>query len=143
MNSGKKGERLFQQKMEQQGYEVINVSNNPDYYYKDIDFIITSPTSGETKTFEVKFDDKINQTGNLYLELENIHSKCGLGWFEFCKADYIAYGDSKTETFYVISLLDLKKRANEVPRRIARCGNDSYGQLVSLDDIQDLVKVVR
>lgn len=143
MNNGKKGERLFRQRMEEQNYKVRDVSNHSDYWNKDIDFIITSPTSGETKTFEVKWDDRINQTKNLYLELENIHSKRGLGWFNFCKADYIAYGDSKTETFYVISLLDLKKRANEVPRRIARCGNDSYGQLISLKDIEDLVKVVR
>lgn len=67
--------------MENRNYSVVDVSDNPDYWYKDIDFIITSPTSGETKTFEVKWDSRINRTGNLYIELTNIHSKGGKGWF--------------------------------------------------------------
>ena len=61
--------------MREKGYEVIDVSNNPDYYHKDIDFIIKSPFSGEVKSFEVKFDTRINQTNNLYLEIENVNSK--------------------------------------------------------------------
>lgn len=142
MNNGKKGERLFQQRMEEQNYKVRDVSNNPDYWNKDIDFIITSPTSGETKSFEVKWDDRINQTGNLYLELENIHSKDGQGWFNFSEADFLAYGDSKTERFYVIPMNELKGRSNAVRLRIARCGNDSVGQLVSLEDIKDITKEV-
>lgn len=67
--------------MENRNYNVVDVSDNPDYWYKDIDFIITSPTSGDTKTFEVKWDSRINRTGNLYIELSNIHSKEGKGWF--------------------------------------------------------------
>jgi hypothetical protein len=62
-------------------YEVVDVSNNPDYWYKDIDFILTSPTSGLTKTFEVKWDSRINRTGNLFLEISSINSKGGKGWW--------------------------------------------------------------
>lgn len=80
--------------MQNLNYEVNDVSNNPDYWYKDIDFIVTSPTSGLTKAFECKWDSRINQTGNLYLELTNVHSKGGRGWFDFCEADYLAYGDA-------------------------------------------------
>ena len=100
---------------------------NPDYWYRDIDFIITSPFSGETKTFEVKFDSCISRTGNLYLELTNIHSKGGKGWFNFCEADYIAYGDAQNRIFYIIPLLELKKRAKEIPFRRRSCGSDSTG----------------
>ena len=75
-------------------YSIEDVSGNPDYWHKDIDFIATSPKSGLTKTFEVKWDSRINNTGNLYLELTNVHSKGGRGWFNFCEADYLAYGDS-------------------------------------------------
>jgi hypothetical protein len=67
--------------MESRNYRVIDVSNNPDYWSKDIDFIVTSPTSGETKTFEVKWDSRINSTANLNLELSNIHSNGGKGWY--------------------------------------------------------------
>ncbi len=70
------------------------MSGNPDYWYKDIDCFCTSPRTGATKSFEVKWDSRINTTGNLYLELTNVHSKGGRGWFSFCEADYLAYGDA-------------------------------------------------
>ena len=60
--------------MESRNYKVEDVSGNEEYWNKDIDFIITSSTTGTIKTFEVKWDSKINKTGNLYLEIANIHS---------------------------------------------------------------------
>lgn len=141
-NNGKQGEKLFKEIMESRGYVVEDVSNNSDFWNKDVDFIITSPTSGLTKTFEVKWDTLINKTGNLYCELENVRSEGFKGWFEFCKADYVAYGDALAQVFYIVPFLELKKRSQEIPFRQARCGNDSIGQLVNLKDIQDLVKIL-
>ena len=139
MNNGKQGEMLFAQRMTESGYTVEDVSNNPLYWYKDIDFKITSPTTNNTKTFEVKWDSRINSTGNLYLELTNIHSKGGIGWYNFCEADYVAYGDALAQTFYVIPLLELKEKVKALPKRVARCGSDSTGLLVNINDIADIV----
>lgn len=145
MNSGelgKLGERVFRQKMIERGYSVQDVSGNPDYWYRDIDFLITSPYTGAIKSFEVKYDSRINRTGNMFLELESINSKGGKGWFEFTEADFIAYGDSESRTFYIIPLLELKERIKALPQRIAHCGCESTGLLVSLGDIQDLIKII-
>lgn len=145
MNSGelgKLGERIFRQKMTDKGYGVQDVSGNPDYWYRDIDFLITSPYTGAIKSFEVKYDSRINRTGNMFLELECINSKGGKGWFEFTEADFIAYGDSESRTFYIIPLLELKERIKTLPQRIAHCGHESTGLLVSLGDIQDLIKII-
>ena len=143
MNSGRQGELLFQERMKELNYKVQDVSNNPDYWSKDIDFLVTSPTSGLTKTFECKWDSRINNTGNLYLELTNVHSKGGRGWFNFCEADYLAYGDSQAQVFYVIPLAALKERVNSTLNgRYAQCGSDSTGLLVALKDIIDLIQMV-
>ena len=142
MPNGKQGERLFQQIMESRNYKVIDVSDNPEYWAKDIDFIVTSPTTGETKTFEVKFDKRINKTGNLYLELVNVNSKGGNGWFEFCQADYLAYGDATTNIFYIIPLLELREKVQHMPKQLAQCGNDSIGQLVSLKSISGIYEIL-
>ena len=107
-NNGKQGERIFKEMMEARGYEVESVTNNPDFFYKDIDFFVTSPFTGAVKSFEVKWDTRINFTNNLYLEMLNIYSKGGKGWFKFCEADYLAYGDSHTETFYIIPMEQLR-----------------------------------
>jgi hypothetical protein len=63
--------------MENGGYTVEDVSGNSEYWDKDIDFIITSPYTGAIKTFEVKFDSRINKTGNLFLETASAYSKGG------------------------------------------------------------------
>ena len=143
-NSGKQGERLFKQIMESRNYTVEDVSNNENYWDKDIDFLVTSSTSGLTKTFEVKWDSRINRTGNLYLELTNIHSKQWNygGWWEHCQADYLVYGDACTQTFYIIPLLELREKVKMLPTRSARCGYDSTGLLVSLKDIADITQIL-
>ena len=142
MDKGKQGEQLFSQIMQSRNYSVEDVSGNPQYWYKDIDFIITSPVSGLTKTFEVKWDSRIAQTGNLYLETDNIHSKGGRGWFEFCEADVLAYGDAVNRIFYMIDMKKLRRAIAKLPTRNARCGNDSVGFLVALKDIADIVEVL-
>ena len=140
-NSGRQGEVLFSRRMSDAGYIVEDVSKNSEYWYKDIDFIITSP-SGNTRTFEVKWDTRINQTGNLYLETANKNSKGGCGWFSFCQADFLAYGDAKSKVFYIIPMAELRARAKQLPDRQASCGADSIGQLVNLRDIADITKTI-
>jgi hypothetical protein len=128
--------------MENRNYTVEDVSSNPSYWRKDIDFIITSPTTGATKTFEVKWDARLHETNNLYLEVASAYSEEGLGWYEFCKADYLAYGDATNGTFYIIPLLELRERVESLPKRIGQCGKDSIGLLVSLNKISDIIQIL-
>lgn len=142
MNNGKQGEQLFKQIMQNRNYTVVDVTKEPEYWRKDIDFIITSAASGATKTFEVKWDERIHETNNLYLELASAYSELCLGWFEICKADYLAYGDAVNGKFYIIPLLELRERVQKLPKRIAQCGKDSIGQLVSLKSISDITYIL-
>ena len=141
---GRTGEQVFSRIMRDKGYTVQDVSNNPEYFEVDVDFIVTSPFTGAVKGFEVKYDNRIHTTGNLYLEITNIHSKQWNydGWFTHCEADYLAYGDAAARKFYIIPMLELKKRVQELPQRVAHCGADSTGLLISLDDIKDITKII-
>jgi hypothetical protein len=65
-----------------------------------------------------------------------------LGWFEFCKADYIAYGDAVNGTFYIIPLLELKEKVNRMPKQIAGCGKDSYGYLVPIKALSAITQTL-
>ena len=140
-NNGKQGEQLFAERMQQKGYIVQDVSADPNYYHKG-DLIITSPTTGKVKIFEVKWDTKINSTGNLYLEFVNKNSDQCIGWWEFCKADYLAYGNAKTNTFIVVDMAKLRQRVEQLPKRVAFCGEDSAGYLVNISQIKDLIKTM-
>lgn len=142
-NNGKTGEKLLKQQCESKGWIVKDVSNNPSYWYRDIDFIIENPQNKHVINVECKWDTRINQTGNLYLQVSNIHSKNGNGWFNFCEADYLAYGDAVTHRFYMIKLDALRKRLRTMNPNKAYCGGcESVGLLVNLKDIADIVQVL-
>lgn len=141
---GKKGERIFKERMQFNGYEVEDLRNDPEFWMIDCDFKVKSPYTGAVKYFEVKWDSLIHTTGNLYLELENIHSKQWNreGWWLHCEADYLAYGDAQINKFFVIPMKELRARVEELPTKIAHCGQESTGLLISINDIKDIIKTI-
>ena len=137
MTNSKQGEQIFKSLMEQRGHIVEDLTAEKPYQIQDIDFRITSP-SGITKFFEVKYDSKINSTGNLFVEFFNAHNYAGLGWYEFCNADFIAYGDAHTNTFYCFLLEDLRQLISVHKFNVATADNESIaGYLVPLRLIQN------
>jgi hypothetical protein len=58
------------------GYTVKDVSDNSNYFNKDIDLIVTN-TCGTSKRIEVKADSRIADTGNLFIEYLNPRSQNG------------------------------------------------------------------
>ena len=109
---GDAGERIIKQYMELKGNEVEDISMNPAYWEQDIDFIINS------RTVEVKTDNIISSSGNLFLEYEIEHypegklSKRDKGWFSKCKAEYLFYYDIRKDILRVYELNDLKEYIN-------------------------------
>ncbi len=141
-NNGKQGEALFKQLMENRGYQVEDVSADPQYYYKG-DFLVTSPTTGLTKIIECKWDTKINKSGNLYLEFINTNSPGGAGWYESCKADYLAYGNAKTNVFLMVDMQELRQRVDKMKHKpIGFCGNNSCGYLIHVSQLDGLLSLV-
>lgn len=139
-NNGKLGERLFSQLMQSKGYSVVDVSGNAEYFPRDIDFIITNPTTGATRTFEVKWCEKISSTGNMFLEISNPRSKQwnGDGWWKHCQADFLVYGDAVKRKFYIVPLLELRERVDTM-HLPTRCTKDlSVGMILPLAAIKDL-----
>ena len=141
MNLGKYGEWLFSYRMKQIGHTVEDVTQNPNYFIKDIDFFLTCASTGNRRSFEVKFDNRIYDTHNLYLELTNKNSKQwnGEGWWKHCQADYLAYGDARRNMFYIIPMPELRQRVEQLELQVKQCQQDSTGLIVPLDEIRDLI----
>lgn len=92
---------------------------NPDFWSKDIDFIARK--GNEEITVEVKWDSLISSSGNMFIETITDIDKGKKGWFEFCQAEYLYYGDSNNELFYVFKMDDLRQfmRDNKTEQRKA------------------------
>lgn len=133
----REAELKFADIMTQRGYDVQDVSKNDEYFDRDIDFIIGSFATGLVKTFEVKCDAKMNETGNLYLETWSKYGN-GRGWWNCCQADYLVYCDAVKEKFYVFEMKALRERVAQMPLMETSCGTDSIGRLISIAKVRDL-----
>lgn len=93
------GELEFKLKVKELGHILEYVGDDENYWYKDIDFIAEDGTA-----IEVKWDNWIDTTNNLFIETENPRSKNGIGWYYFTEADFLAYGNSRINEFYMINM---------------------------------------
>lgn len=139
MTKGKEGESNFAKIMEEYGIECRDVSGDPAYWEKDIDFIISN--GKRERTVEVKNDGRMYKTGNMYIETSNPRSKGGKGWFWFCQAELLAYADAVNRYMYVLDLDKLRGyiEENRYWLKEASTFDGSRGFLVKINDVEDCI----
>lgn len=88
---GQKGEKMFEEFISDKypKIQVQNTSMNPDYTWKEIDFILTYP-DGKVRTVELKTDSYTN-TPNISVETMANKERNRLGWIHTSEADVLAY----------------------------------------------------
>lgn len=139
MSIGKDGEQFFKNCSEQMNYKVEDLSEIEEFWYKDIDFKLTSSATGVSKYFEVKTDTLIANTGNLFIETwsrDTIQPK-HRGWFLVCEADYISYIDWKNKIIHTFLLDELKELISS--HNYPKAANaEAEGYLVPLAAVRQL-----
>lgn len=127
------GEYEVKKYLREHGYKVIDVSDDARYWHKDIDLLVER--QGKHCSIEVKYDKQLHFTGNCFIEIANPRSKGGKGWFEFCEADWLFYGNGMTDIFYCMRLDELRafieKNKNDLKLRSSH--DDSRGYLLPID----------
>ena len=73
---------------------------------KDIDF--TAIKGNRSADIEIKWDNRINQSGALFFELITDIEKQKPGWATYTEADYIFYGDAVNMVFYIFPVGDMR-----------------------------------
>lgn len=128
------GEWELKKYFREHGWKVTDVSEDPKYWNKDIDLIIER--DGYRWTIEVKYDHVLHRSGNLFIEHTNPRSISGNGWYHFCKADFLFYGDAHTNTFYCMGMEALREYIEEHKDTLKQKGtaDRSYGWILPLKD---------
>lgn len=142
---GRKGEQMVAAALRNRGHKVEDVSFNPSYQYKDIDFVLTDK-SGRTTTLEVKNDLTSNYTNNVFIEMLNYNnvSRKYKGWYYYCEASFLCFVQSEKGTAHIVSHSDLDNLLNSKTYRTASSGaGDTKGLVVPLDDIKQLQSYIR
>jgi hypothetical protein len=88
--NGDRGERLIYNWLikKKQIIDVEDVTKNPKYFSKGIDFIFTLK-NGRKVSVDVKYDSSITRTGNVFLEVVKNNRTMEDGWFWTSEADFI------------------------------------------------------
>lgn len=104
-NIGKKGQNIILTYLLKQEVTatVIDVSDVPEYRVKDID-ILWNKKDGTTIKIEVKTDELMHKTGNVFLETVSNATKNTRGCFLSSEADYFFYYDIAQDILYVMHL---------------------------------------
>lgn len=106
---GEQGEQAAINLLKRYSVSVEDVSDNSAYYDKDIDLLCVN-RFGNSYSVEVKWDKRIAATGNMFIEL---FAGKNDGWFKKCEADYLFYGDSNNQCFYILEYKELRQYIND------------------------------
>lgn len=144
------GEWQLKQHFRRLGATVTDVSDNPSYWKKDIDLLVEQ--DGKNFSVEVKWDRVISRTGNLFIEMLSDIDRNKAGWFMFCEADYLYYGDAVNKKYYIFDFPKLKKYVLENKQKFTeRCAADfhngeirkrSCGYIIPVEELKDLYTVL-
>lgn len=92
VREGQKGEAMASSFLTSIGYQVENVSQDPNFQKVDID-LIAGKEVGERMTIEIKADSMVSRTGNICIETITNVAKGKKGWLYYCKASHIFFVD--------------------------------------------------
>lgn len=131
------GEQETKDYLRQCGYKVEDVSENSKYWRRDIDLLCTNPFTGAVTSIEVKYDKRIADTQNFYIEIENPRSRSGAGWYKFCEADLIFYIDAATNYTYIIEVAKLHSyiEENKSTLKTKSTSDGAKGYIVNVADM--------
>ena len=119
LKSGFSGERIFEEKvlkpMNKKGYEYKDVSDEPFYRKRDIDFIWTNVKNG---TFEVK--NSYRDDDFLYIEelgnCDETLAPLSKGWWYYTQAKFLAFVSKDTGTIVLLQMDDTTKFIYEMAK---------------------------
>ena len=84
---GERGEEIASTILTHYGWSITDLRDNPASRRADIDYVARR---GEVKrTIEIKYSEATARTGNIALELFNVHN--GDGWFNYSSAEFIGF----------------------------------------------------
>lgn len=161
---GKEGERLIRDFYENRHYAdkikdgelkrrkriyISDVSNEPFYQKIDVDFLLCDMRYFGIKPLikiEVKWDEKVNSTGNMVIELKSKNLTDGyesVGWYKKTKAHYLYYGDAKSKKFYIFTLKELREYVNShnlIKKTFITYETDKFDRRYKCEKIAYLIK---
>jgi hypothetical protein len=144
---GKRGEEIFRKCLEKWNCKYTDVSEDARYQEQDIDFIVESrKVDGKTVTVEVKNDQRIAETGNIFFETMSNVDYSTEGCFKKTKAELMAIVSESERLIYFVGTEILRKYINENSKNlrfISRVpGSNSCGYLIPVERIKsDVVKI--
>lgn len=144
---GKRGEEIFRKCLEKWKCNFTDVTDDPEYQEQDIDFIVESrKTKGEFVAVEVKNDQRIADTRNIFFETMSNVDYSTEGCFKKSKSKLMAIVSESEKKIYFVGTETLRRfvdKNSDYLRFISRVpGSNSCGYLVPIERIKsDVIEI--
>ena len=135
LERGKIGEQLVYNALAAKNHKVIDLRNDIEARWNDIDCVVEK--NGLQTTLEIKTDFASERTGNFFIEYQNYNNikHKYLGWFKYCKAEWICFVQETARKAYIVSFDELKETIEKNKFRTA-CGIDASGFLLPFSALE-------
>lgn len=132
---GQRGEEMVFNALTKKGHNVLDVSDDTDYQWIDIDFQVSR--NGRTTTLEVKNDLASERSGNVFVETWNQKNQRHnyQGWYYYCEAEFIAFVQENKRIAHIIRRDELNALIDNNNYRIGKTYN-TEGYLVPIGDLE-------
>lgn len=137
----KQGEALAKQWLDKQGWKCYDISNIETTWKADMDLIAVK--GEEPRIVEVKYDSRIAETGNMFIEILTDKENNVDGWIRNTASNYIMYGDAVKSIFYIMRTTDIldyiQRYKGKYQIKEARERNNSkisVGALIPIDEYE-------
>lgn len=115
---GNQGERLVANWMSRLGYQVEDVSMNPDYWKEDIDFLVAK--GEEQMSLEVKTDQRMKDSGNVLIEMCVDVDEGKDGWWKYCQATHLFFVDIRQKQVHCVRRDELAQLIKNKPSGVVQ-----------------------
>lgn len=130
LKRGEIGEQMFMKLCDSEDFKYIDVSLDKKYQDIDTDFIVRNRNSVD-KLCEVKWDYKVHNTNNFFVETISSINIMSKGWLYKTQAEFIFYGSSIDMVFHVFRTDEMKEYLEKYNPREVTAGN-TRGALVNV-----------
>lgn len=141
---GDVGERWFELWCSDNDYIAINVGKDEFIGFESkIDFIVKHITSDKVSRWEVKTDNSLSKTGNMFVETSDDKAAKSLGWYYTSKAQNICYIDYNNRIMYMFTFSSLRSYVEEHQVREACCYDRTktrVGKLVKMSNFEKYIE---
>lgn len=146
--AGRIAEIQLEVTLREHGYDTVDVSENPQYFDKGIDYLVTNKKTGKATAFDSKYESQLQIYHNFCFETISNKATSKPGWLHTSQQDFFSIYDVETKCLHIISAGEVrllyqnnKRRYKHKETKQLECGKYLKKQEIVLIPEQEIFQL--